>query len=37
MSLANSNVFQNVLDRVGGLLLVAIGLLVGGATAVVGF
>ena len=37
MSLANSNVFQNVLDRAGGLLLMALGLIVGGATAVVGF
>jgi hypothetical protein len=37
MSLANSNVFQNALDKVGGLFLMALGLIVGGATAVVGF
>jgi hypothetical protein len=37
MSLANFDLFQRTADRVGGLFLLALGLLVGGATALVGF
>ena len=37
MSLANFDQFQRAADRFGGLFLLALGLLVGGATALVGF
>ena len=37
MTLANFDQFQRAADRVGGLFLLALGLLVGGATALVGF
>ena len=37
MSLANFDQFQRAADRVGGLFLLALGLIVGGATALVGF
>ena len=37
MSLANFDQFQRTADRFGGLFLLALGLMVGGATALVGF
>ena len=36
MSLANFDQFQRIADRFGGLFLLALGLMVGGATALVG-
>ena len=37
MSVAYFDQFQRAADRVGGLFLLALGLIVGGATALVGF
>lgn len=37
MALANLDQFQRAADRIGSLFILALGLLVGGATALVGF